>query len=225
MENTIRSVISVLIVINLVAGCNNDSTTTTTDSKAVDTSTPSSSNTASSENPSTSHNMDGMMKSMNSMMSRMKAMKMTGDFDIDFANMMIEHHQGAIDMSEHEVSNGKDEKMKGMAQKIITAQKEEITQLQDFLKTYKPSGMKHGEGELEKSMSDMESKMKSMPMSSDIDKDFAMMMKDHHAGAVAMSKKELTNGMSAKLKQMAQKTITDQNKEIKEFDNWLQSRQ
>ena len=168
---------------------------------------------------------NSLMASMNSMMDRMKAMKMTEDFDIDFANMMIEHHQGAIDMSQQELNSGKDEKMKGMAQEIISAQKEEISQLQDFVKNYKPSGMKHGEGELQKSMSDMDSKMKSMQMSGDVDKDFAMMMKEHHASAVAMSKGEVTNGMSAKLKQMAQKMITDQNKEIKEFDTWLSGKQ
>jgi uncharacterized protein (DUF305 family) len=138
---------------------------------------------------------------------------------------MIEHHQGAIDMSKQEINSGKDEKMKSMAQKIITVQKDEITKLQDFVKTYKPSGMKHGEGELKKSMSDMETKMKSMQMSGDADKDFAMMMKEHHAAAVEMSKKELANGMSARLKQTAQKTITDQNRQIRQFNDWLSSKQ
>ena len=203
----------------LFVSCNNESTT---NEGKTDTSTSQASNSAKDTSSNMNNNMsNGLMTSMNSMMDKMKAVKMTGDFDIDFANMMIEHHQGAVDMSQQELNSGKDEKMKSMAQKIITAQKEEISQLQDFVKSYKPSGMKHGEGQLEKSMSDMETKMKSMQMSGDIDKDFAMMMKEHHAGAVAMSKKELTNGMSAKLKQMAQKTITDQNKEIKEFEDWL----
>lgn len=80
--------------------------------------------------------------------------------------------------------------------------------------------MKHGEGELTKSMAEM----KSMQMSGDIDKDFAAMMIDHHKAAVAMSKKELANGMSDKLKQMAQTVITEQNKEIKEFNSWLERR-
>jgi uncharacterized protein (DUF305 family) len=71
----------------------------------------------------------------------------------------------------------------------------------------------------------METKMKSMQMSGDADKDFAMMMKEHHSGAVEMSKKELANGMSARLKQTAQKTITDQNREIREFNDWLSSKQ
>ena len=220
MKSKIKLVASILSVYFLVS-CNND--TTTSSNTNADSSSSQSSNTV----KDTTSKMDNMnmsnslMTSMNSMMDRMKAMKMTGDFDIDFANMMIEHHQAAVGMSQEEVNSGKDEKMKGMAQKIITAQKEEISQLQDFVKNYKPSGMKHGEGELQKSMSDMDTKMKSVQMSGDIDKDFAMMMKEHHAGAVAMSKKEVTNGMSAKLKQMAQKMITDQNKEIKEFEDWI----
>jgi uncharacterized protein (DUF305 family) len=171
-------------------------------------------------------NMDnGLMASMNSTMNGMKNMKMTGDFDIDFANMMVAHHQGAIDMSEKEVSAGKDEKIKRMAQEIINSQKEEIQKLNKFLKNYKPSGMKHGEGTLQKSMTGMYEKMKAMHMSGDIDKDYASMMIAHHEGAVDMAKKQLSNGMSSKLKQTAQKTIDDQTKEIKEFKNWLESKQ
>jgi uncharacterized protein (DUF305 family) len=44
-------------------------------------------------------------------MAKMENMQMTGDFDLDFANMLIEHHQGAIDMSKIEVEKGADEKM------------------------------------------------------------------------------------------------------------------
>jgi uncharacterized protein (DUF305 family) len=224
MKLKIKSLVTVLAVFSLAA-CNNDNTTTsntTTDTSTSQSTTHANDTTAEMQNMNM-HN--GPMASMDSMMDRMKSMKMTGDFDIDFANMMIAHHQGAIDMSQQELNSGRDEKMKRMAEKIITAQKEEISQLQDFVKNYKPSGMKHGEAELEKSKSDMETKMRSMQMSGDPDKDFAMMMKEHHAAAVAMSKKQLTHGMSAKLKKMAQKTITDQNREIKEFESWISSKQ
>ena len=167
-------------------------------------------------------NMDNVMSSMTSMMSNMKNISMTGDFDIDFANMMIQHHQGAIDMSQYEVSNGKNDKLKSMAQKIISTQKEEITKLQDFVKSYKPSGMKHGEGELHKSMSEMQGAMKSMQMSGDADKDFATMMIQHHEKGIAMGKKELANGMSEKLKQMVKKEASSQAKDIKELQSILQ---
>ena len=161
---------------------------------------------------------------MNSMMDKMKGVPTTGDFDIDFANMMIEHHKGAIEMSEQELKSGKDDKIKSMAQQIITTQTAEIDKLKDFVANYKPSGMKHGEGELQKSMSDMESKMHNNAMTGDTDKDFATMMVLHHEEAVTMSKKELTNGMSIQLKKMAQKTITTQSQEIKEFKNWLDTK-
>jgi uncharacterized protein (DUF305 family) len=221
MKLNIKWTLALAASMYFLSGCNNDSSTTADDKK--DTSTSQSSNSAkdTTSNMGNKSMSNDLMASMNSMMDRMKAVQMTGDFDIDFANMMTEHHQGAVAMSEKEVSAGEDEKIKSMAQQIITSQKEEIQKLQDFVKSYKPSGMKHGEGELQKSMSDMDSKMKAMKMSGDMDKDFAAMMNVHHEGAVNMSKKELTNGMSSKLKQMAQKGINEQTKEIKEFKTWL----
>ena len=60
------------------------------------------------------------------MMDDMMAMKSTGDPDKDFAMMMIPHHQGAIDMAEVELKYGKDQTLKKMARKIISAQKQEI---------------------------------------------------------------------------------------------------
>jgi uncharacterized protein (DUF305 family) len=109
-----------------------------------------------------------------------------------------------------------------MAQNIISKQTKEQEMLRNLVKSYKQSGMKHGEGELQKSMSGMSSKMKSMQMSGNIDKDFATMMASHHEDGIAMSKMEVKNGIDSKLKQMAKKGITDQ-KEISEFKLWLSS--
>ncbi len=206
----------------LVSACGNSSENTTAN---TDTSTPTT--TAASEQPSTTQDTtksgDGLMKAMNDMMDKMHSMQMTGDFDVDFANMMVEHHQGALDMAQVEASQGKDETMKSKAQEILTKQKKEQQELKDFVQSYKPSGMKHGEGEMQKSMSKMMDKMKSMQMIGNVDKDFATMMSSHHEDGISMSKMELKNGMSDKLKQMAQNGITDQQKDIKEFKAWLSS--
>ncbi len=200
-----------------LTACNSGSENTTANR---DTSTL----TAASEQPSTTQDTaksgDGLMKAMNDMMDKMHSQQMTGDFDVDFANMMIEHHQGGIDMAQLEASQG-NETMKAKAQEIFTKQKQEQQQLKDFVQNYKPSGMKHGEGEMQKSMSAMMDKMKSMQMSGNVDKDFATMMSSHHEDGITMSKMELKNGMSDKLKQMAQKGINDQQKDIKEFKAWL----
>jgi uncharacterized protein (DUF305 family) len=82
-----------------------------------------------------------MPKSMEDMHKKMAAMSMTGDPDIDFAMMMVVHHEGAIDMAQAEINAGKDPAMIKAAKKIITAQKKEIAQFQEWLKKH-PHAMK-----------------------------------------------------------------------------------
>lgn len=75
----------------------------------------------------------GYMEAMETMERAMAAVEMAGDPDVDFARMMIPHHQSAIDMAEVMLLHGKDEQIKALAQKIITDQKGELEQLQAWL--------------------------------------------------------------------------------------------
>ncbi|MCU6435261.1 DUF305 domain-containing protein [Undibacterium sp. Jales W-56] len=70
-------------------------------------------------------------------------------------------------------------------------------------------------------MSKMQSEMQAMKMSGDTDHDFAMMMRSHHQGAIDMAKMELARGTDKQLKQMAQKMVTEQTKEIATLDKWM----
>ena len=60
-------------------------------------------------------------------------MPMSGNPDVDFANMMILHHQGAIDMAGVELESGKDPQLRKMAQKIIDDQEREIAAFKEWL--------------------------------------------------------------------------------------------
>jgi hypothetical protein len=62
--------------------------------------------------------MDKMMSDMN--------VKPTGDVDVDFAAMMIPHHQGAIDMALAELRYGRNEQLRRIAQEIVVEQQQEI---------------------------------------------------------------------------------------------------
>jgi hypothetical protein len=62
---------------------------------------------------------------MDKMMADM-AVKPTGDVDVDFAAMMIPHHQGAIDMALAELRHGKNEQLRRIAQEIVVEQQQEI---------------------------------------------------------------------------------------------------
>lgn len=80
--------------------------------------------------------MKGMMKDSN---DKMGSMQTTGNPDIDFATIMRIHHQGAIDMADAELRDGKDPQMRKMAKDIIAAQKKEISQFDKFLAKH-PAG-------------------------------------------------------------------------------------
>lgn len=73
--------------------------------------------------------MAGMMKMHPAMMQGI----MVEDPDVAFACGMIAHHQGAIDMAEVELKFGDNDEAKQMAQKIIDAQKKEITEFTQWL--------------------------------------------------------------------------------------------
>jgi len=166
-----------------------------------------------------------MMQLMNNTMTKVNSMKMSGDFDLDFANMMIMHHQAAIDMSGEEIAKGTDEQIKTMAQNIVTAQEKEIQQLQQFINNYKVPAEKNINGamhnKLNEAMKTMMDKMNNMQMTGNSDKDFVRMMIAHHESAVKMAEDEISYGKQSEMKKMAQKMSTDQSKEIANFKAWL----
>lgn len=162
-----------------------------------------------------------LMKSMRSSMDKMKAVKMNGDFDAEFAGIMIEHHQGAIEMANIELKSGTDQTMRTLAQNIIAAQTKEITQFKTLLAAHKENIVKGEHPELMEAMNGMKNKMKENKMTGNTDKDFAMMMKVHHQGAIEMAKGELGDGKNYEFKKLAQQIIEEQNKEIMQFDDFV----
>ncbi len=67
---------------------------------------------------------------MAAMMAAMDAVPMTGSADVDFAAMMIPHHQGAIAMARRQLQYGTDPAMRRLAQEIIVTQQSEIELMQ-----------------------------------------------------------------------------------------------
>ena len=52
------------------------------------------------------------------------------DFDRMFLEMMIDHHQGAVDMANTELKDGKNADVKKMAQAVVDTQTAEIAQFE-----------------------------------------------------------------------------------------------
>jgi uncharacterized protein (DUF305 family) len=80
------------------------------------------------------HEKSNMMDIMQQMNRKMGSMKMKGDVDHDFTEMMIVHHQAAIEMAQAEIDSGNDAAIKELAKRIIKDQTKEIEEMQQWLK-------------------------------------------------------------------------------------------
>ncbi|MCY1666287.1 DUF305 domain-containing protein [Rhizobium sp. SL86] len=80
------------------------------------------------QTPFLQENDAAMVKMMNDM-----AVKPTGDINRDFIEMMIPHHQGAIDMAVTYLRYGDNQHLKRLAQEIIVEQQQEIAAMRMIL--------------------------------------------------------------------------------------------
>lgn len=170
---------------------------------------------------------------MTVMMNHM-AIKPSGDADWDFVQMMVPHHQGAIDMAEAELLFGNNLLLKRIAQGIVIEQLQEIAAM--HLAVGQPAtpswvvdpqsqpapatGSLAGEApylwQNDNAMRDMTLTM-TVPATGNADRDFVAMMVPHHEGGIGMAQAELRYGKNPTLLRIAQEIIIDQQQEIAEM--------
>jgi len=136
--------------------------------------------------------------------------------DVTFAQMMIPHHEQAVDMSDDLLAkDGIDPRVVDLAAKIKTAQEPEITQLNEWLSAWNAdegmSGMGDGENGM---MSDSDMSMLENASGAEAGRLFLEQMTLHHEGAIAMAKIELDEGQNADAQAMATAIVTSQTEEI-----------
>ena len=74
-----------------------------------------------------------LTKKMETMHAAMTTVEPSGNSDTDFVNLMLVHHQAAVDMARTELLYGSDPQMRRLAQEIITDQESEIQLMQLWL--------------------------------------------------------------------------------------------
>jgi len=80
--------------------------------------------------------------------------------------------------------------------------------------------MSANQTEMMQKMEAMNKAMMGVPMTGNPDQDLVSMMMAHHQGAIDMARIYLRDGKDPEIRRMAQKIITDQEKEIAEFKAW-----
>lgn len=131
---------------------------------------------------------------------------------------MIEHHQGAIDMSRIMLQQSPSADVAKMAQDAITKQEKEIADLRKLVKEGSPNQPSaEPYRAAEKQMHDAMMAAKG----ADISETFMRKMLEHHRGGVALSDVALNNGVTGQVRAHAEKTRTGQQKEAEMVEAML----
>ncbi|CCK26815.1 lipoprotein [Streptomyces davaonensis JCM 4913] len=149
------------------------------------------------------------------------------DADVAFAQMMIPHHEQALEMAELADGRAADAEVKDLAGKIEKAQDPEIRTMKGWLKEWNQPvaaesmpGMDHGSGHGgDGMMSDTDMTELKALKGTAFDKAFAEMMIEHHNGAISMAEDERKNGESADAKKMAEAIVEGQSAEVEQLQD------
>ena len=155
------------------------------------------------------------------------------DADVMFAQMMLPHHEQAVEMSEMLLA--KDDvpaEVAEFAQRVIDAQGPEIERMNDMLTAWEAEpladaedmdGMDHGSG------AGMSGMMSEEDMSALEDAQgtgaaqlYLEQMTVHHEGAVEMAQEQIEQGQNPQAVELARQVVADQEAEIAEMEQMLQ---
>src|SRR5687768_3467858 len=126
--------IAALVLSLLLNACGSDKTASTT--TATDTTSASEQNGANMSSDTMSNMNTSSSASLSSIMQKgmedMKAIPSTGNPDNDYAALMKAHHMSAIEAAQVQLSQGSDQSIKNMAQKMLDDQQKEVAELNTF---------------------------------------------------------------------------------------------
>lgn len=156
------------------------------------------------------------------------------DADVMFAQMMIPHHQQAVEMSE--ILLAKDDipqNVADFAQGVIDAQGPEIDRMNAMLEAWgqQPMNMDDmdgtggmgGHGGMSGMMSEDDMQQLEDATGTDAAKLYLEQMTRHHEGAVDMAEQQVANGQNPQAVALAEQVIEDQEAEIQEMKTMLEN--
>jgi uncharacterized protein (DUF305 family) len=174
-------------------------------------------------------NHDGMKKG-GMMNHNMDVGPADANYDLRFIDSMIPHHQGALVMAQEVLQKSKRPALIKLAKSIITEQKKEIAQMQQWRKQWYPKAsttpiMWHAAMNHEMAMTAEHKQSMMMSMSlgkadTGFDRRFLDAMIPHHQGAVTMGQDLLLKSKRPQMQKLAQSIIKSQQAEIDLMTQW-----
>lgn len=144
--------------------------------------------------------------------------------DVTFMQMMIPHHQQALEMSVLAPKQASDPQVKALAARIDASQTAEISGMQSWLRKYvkRPAAGHHGHGTAgapsHATMPGMATAEQLAQLraaqGAEFDRLYLNLMIAHHEGALTMARDALAKGTDTVVLEMAKDTLTGQQAEI-----------
>ena len=158
------------------------------------------------------------------------------EVDKSFIEMMIPHHQGAVEMAQMAVKKAKSPEVKKLAESIIKDQNKEIEQMRNWYKKWygaevpkmENMQMHHGMGQEmmmamhHQEMMDQEM-MVALKNASNFDREFLRQMISHHEMALMMAGMVVEGGVRPETRKLASSIIKSQSAEINKMGQLAQT--
>lgn len=152
----------------------------------------------------------------------------TSSFNAQFIDMMVPHHQGAIEMARIASTRASHPELKMMAESVIKSQQTEIDQMKSWRQAWfgsdqTPSldrmpmvpGMGHG------GTMDMKKDVDLLRSAAEpFDRQFIDMMREHHRSAIEAGRLAQTQAQHGEIKELAGRIVADQQREIEQMTEW-----
>lgn len=143
--------------------------------------------------------------------------------DVAFAEMMIPHHQQAVEMTKLAADRSDSQEVKDLAAAIEAVQGPEIQTMQGWLKSWGEDGTSHemSHDEMPGMVNDTTMGELGKATGAEFDRIFLTAMIAHHEGAIAMAQSEKSDGVHKGSLRLADGIIASQSAEIKRMRSML----
>ena len=157
-----------------------------------------------------------------------QAFQKTDNPDVDYLYNMIPHHQGAIDSSKKLLETTTNEQLITLAKAIIAEQEQEIAEFTKLIPELTAKAVSYADidtkavaDKAEMLMHKIMGDMTKVAISADNDINYLKGMIPHHQGAIDASKQVLEVTKDDKIKEVANRIIAAQEKEIATMNDLL----